>query len=53
VPAKLETAGALQGLAEDQAGPVVESFERLGVEIVDAALLAPGLGGAGFNRPSS
>jgi hypothetical protein len=52
MPAELETPGALQGLAEDQAGPVVESFERLGVELVDA-LLAPGLGGAGFDRPSS
>ena len=52
VAAELETPGALQGLAEDQAGPVVESFERLGIELIDA-VLAPGLGGAGFDRPSS
>jgi hypothetical protein len=52
VPAELETTGALQGLAEDQAGPVMESFKRLGVELVDA-VLTPRLGGAGFNRPSS
>ena len=52
MPAELETTGALQGLAEDQAGPVVESFERLGVELIDA-VLTPGLGGAGFDRPSS
>jgi hypothetical protein len=52
VPAELETTGALQGLAEDQAGAVVESFERLGVELIDA-VLTPGLGGAGFDRPSS
>ena len=52
MPAELETSGALQGLAEDQAGPVVESFERLGVELVDA-VLTPWLGGAGFDRPSS
>ena len=52
MPAELETTGALQGLAENQAGPVVESFERLGIELVDA-VLAPGLGGAGFDRPSS
>jgi hypothetical protein len=52
VPAELETTGALQGLAEDQASPVVESFERLGVELVDA-VLAPGLRSAGFDRPSS
>ena len=30
----------------------MESFERLGVELVDA-VLAPGLRGAGFDRPSS
>lgn len=52
MPAELETTGALQGLAEDQAGPVVESFERLRVELIDA-VLAPGLGGTGFDRPSS
>jgi hypothetical protein len=52
VPAELETTGALQGLAEDQTGPVVESFKGLRVELVDA-VLAPGLGGAGFDRPSS
>jgi hypothetical protein len=52
VPAELEPAGALQGLAEDQAGPVVESFERLGVELVDG-VLTPGLGRVGFDRPSS
>jgi hypothetical protein len=53
VPAELETTGALQGLAEDQAGPVVEGFKRLGVEIVDAGLLAPGLGGAALDRSPS
>jgi hypothetical protein len=53
VAAELESSGALQGLAEDQAGPVVEGFKRLGVEIVDAGLLTPGLGGAGFDRPPS
>jgi hypothetical protein len=52
VPAELETTGALQGLAEDQAGAVVESFERLRVELVDAVLTS-GLGRAGFNRASS
>jgi hypothetical protein len=52
VPAELETSGALQGLAENQAGSVVEGFKRLGVELVDA-VLASGLGCAGFNRPSS
>jgi hypothetical protein len=31
VAAELETAGARKRLAEDQAGPVVESFESLGV----------------------
>ena len=40
VPAELETPGARQGLAEDQAGPVVESFERLGVELVDRSARA-------------
>jgi hypothetical protein len=53
VAADAEPAGALEGLAEDQASPVVESFERLGVELVDAAALAPGLGCAGFGRPPS
>lgn len=52
MPAELETTGALQGLAEDQAGPVMEGFERLRVELVDG-VLPPGLGGAGFDRPSS
>jgi hypothetical protein len=52
VPAELETAGALQGLAEDQASPVVEGFERLGVELIDA-VLTPGLGCAGFDRAPS
>ncbi len=51
--AELETTGALQGLAEDQASPVVEGFERLGIEIVDAGLLTPRLGGAAFDRPPS
>jgi hypothetical protein len=53
VAAELETAGALEGLAEDQASPVVESFEGLGIELIDAALLTPGLGCVGFGRPSS
>lgn len=53
VAAELEAAGSWKRLAEDQASPVVESFERLGVELVDAALLAPGLGCGGFGRPPS
>jgi hypothetical protein len=53
VPADLEATGALQGLAEDQAGPVVKGFERLGVELVDVGLLTPRLGGAAFDRPPS
>jgi hypothetical protein len=52
VAAELETTGALQGLAEDQAGAVVEGFERLRVELVDA-VLSPGLSGVAFDRPSS
>jgi hypothetical protein len=48
VPADLEARGAGE-LAEDQAGPVVEGLEGLRVELVQAALLAPGLGVAAID----
>jgi hypothetical protein len=38
VAAGLEAARPRQRVAEDQAGAVVESFESLGVEVIDAAL---------------
>jgi hypothetical protein len=53
VAAELEAAGAWERLAEDQASPVVEGFERLRIELVHAALLATGLGAAAFGRPPS
>jgi hypothetical protein len=53
VAAKLEAAGAWKRLAEDQAGPVVEGFEYLGVELVDAAPLTSGLGTASFGQAPS
>jgi hypothetical protein len=52
VPANLEASRPRKRLAKDQAGSVVESFERLRVELVDA-LLTPGLGGVAFGRPPS
>jgi hypothetical protein len=48
--ANLEAAGARQGLAEDQASAVVEGFEGLRIELVQAALLTPWLGAGGFDR---
>jgi hypothetical protein len=44
VPAQLEPRGPGERLTEDQASPVVESFESLGVQVVDSVLLAPRLG---------
>jgi len=52
VPAELEAAGAGEGLAEDQTGSVVESFEGLRVELVQSALLAARLGRGAFGRPA-
>jgi hypothetical protein len=51
VPAQLETRGTGQRLTEDQASPVVESFEGLRVEIVDGVSLPPWLGCRGIRRP--
>jgi hypothetical protein len=51
--AELEAAGARKRLAEDQAGTVVEGFERLGIELVNAAPLTPGLGTTTFRRSPS
>jgi hypothetical protein len=48
----LEPRGPGKRLAEDQAGPVVESFESLRVELVHTALLTAGLGCGGFGRPT-
>jgi hypothetical protein len=53
VAADLEATGARKRLAEDQASPVVEGFERLGIELVDAAPLTSGLGAAAFRQPAS
>jgi hypothetical protein len=47
-----EAAGARKGLAEDQAGAVVERLEDLGVELLEAAALSPGLGVGAFRRPT-
>jgi hypothetical protein len=44
VPAQLEPRGPGKRLTEDQASPVVESFESLGVQVVDSMLLTPWLG---------
>jgi hypothetical protein len=49
VAAYLKAAGAREGLAEDQAGPVVESFEGLRIELV-GGVLATGLGRRGIRR---
>jgi hypothetical protein len=48
-----EAPGAGEGLAEDQASPVVESFESLSVQVVDSLLLAPWLGRGDIRRPAS
>ncbi len=53
MPARLEAGGARQGFTEDQASPVVESFEGLRIELVEATLLAPGLGSGAFGRSPS
>jgi hypothetical protein len=52
VPAQLEPRGAWERLAEDQAGPVVESFKSLGVELVRTALLTAWLGRDPFRGPT-
>jgi hypothetical protein len=52
VPADLEARGTGKRLAEDQAGSVVESFESLGVELLESALLAPRLGLGAFGQAS-
>lgn len=53
MPAELEAPGPGEGLAEDQAGPVVEGFKGLGIELGRGALLAPWLGACSFGRPAS
>jgi hypothetical protein len=44
VPAQLEPRGSGKRLTEDQAGPVVESFKSLRIQVVDSVLLTPWLG---------
>jgi hypothetical protein len=53
VPAQLEPRGPGKRLTEDQASPVVESFESLSVQVVDSLLLAPWLGRGDIRRPAS
>jgi hypothetical protein len=53
MPAQLEPRGPGKRLTEDQAGPVVESFESLGVQVVDSVLLTPRLGRGDIRRPPS
>jgi hypothetical protein len=51
-PAQLEPLWPRQRLAEDQASPVVEGFESLGIELVRVALLTAGLRRGGFGWPT-
>ncbi len=53
VPAQLEPPGPGKRLAENQAGPVVEGFEGLRVQVVHPVLLAAGLGRRCIRRPPS
>lgn len=52
MPAQLEPRWAWERLAEDQAGPVVESFKCLSVELVGATLLTAWLGRDPFRGPT-
>jgi hypothetical protein len=48
----LEARGPWERLAEDQASAVVKRFERLGIEILEGAPLASGLGCGTFGWPA-
>jgi hypothetical protein len=50
VAAEGEAAGTRQGLAENQAGAVIERLEDLRVQLLEATALAPGLGVGTFRQ---